>query len=743
MADIPVNASDAVTIVAVTSNGQINFDYDFRADLIADLKAEYRPASGAAVTILVGGVDFTASGLGTAGGGTITLTAFVTVNGDSMAIYRDITVERGTDYTRDLFADDINAEQDRVFMIMQEVIRDQARSILLPLGYTGNNGLSPEDGTVIGWDGNDLVNLDPAEFISAAGLATAAQGAKADTALQPGDPASEISFLGPLADEVSKTVYLNLIETLRVSRWDVDPSQTAANNTANMLKAIAAKTKAEFVFQGGDYHFNGKLLVPNGSAIYFVGDGPSATRLVQDDLTKDLIDFDINDAQRGGGVRGLSIAANVPFGDRGASGIGLRVRRANDNFVCRDFEIVGFDKGLRVDASYYPQFSNFRILYFADYGALLSPFTGAGTDGAGANFAHGKISNFGFTGDRSASIGLDIQQASGEFFDTIDITVTNIGVKVAPPVGSYARYLFMTKVLADSCDTYGWLFDGSNAPVVANETAMCWASNTQGDAGVRIAGANLDDLRWVGGWVRDGREEGVRLAGGTNVSFLGASITRNSAAADNTYSGFCVSAGVSDWSVSLCRIGNVSTTVNTSTQLHNILVEPGASQNFRIISNDLRDPGAGGLPVNNNSTVDNWIVDKNLPVSTPGTNRDTSADFAGVSVGTVAAASTVYLGQTGQQASQLDAHLMLGRGGVVTQLVVQVTNAPGAGESFTYTVQKNDVDTAMTGAISGADFQFVSSTPFTVSPADRLTLKLVTSSGAVASRHRWVINVDA
>lgn len=188
MADIPVNASDAVAIVAVVVNGQINFDYDFRADFVVDLKAEYRPAGGGAVTILVGGTDFTATGLETAGGGTITLLTFPTVAGDSMAIYRDITIERNTDYTRDLFSDDINAEQDRVFMILQELVRDNNLAIRLPLGYAGNNTLTPEDNTVIGWDGVNLVNIDPAQFINDAGFATAAQGAKADTAVQPGAP---------------------------------------------------------------------------------------------------------------------------------------------------------------------------------------------------------------------------------------------------------------------------------------------------------------------------------------------------------------------------------------------------------------------------------------------------------------------------------------------------------------------------------------------------------------------------
>lgn len=551
-----------------------------------------------------------------------------------------------------------------------------------------------------------------------------------------------VRFKGPLADEITNTVQSNLAETINVSRWGVKPGNTAAVNTVNMLKAIAANTNAEFVFQGGDYLFNDKLTIPNGSVLYFTGAGPGVTRLVQTDLTKDLLDFDINFA-KGGGVRGLTIMADVPFGDRGSSGIGLRVRNANDNFVCRDFEIVSFDKGVRVDASFYPQFSNFRILYFADYGVLVSPYTVPGTVGAGSNFSNGKISNFGFTGDRSASIGIDIQQASGDFYDTIDITVVNIGVKVAPPAGSHARYLFMTKVLADTCDTYGWWFDGSNAPVTANEFSMCWVSYTQGPFGIRIEGANLDDLRWMGGWVRDNWHEGVRLAGGKNVSFLGTAITRNSKAVPNIDSGFCVSANVSDWSVSMCRIGNVST-LDPNSQLHNVLIEPGTSQNFRVIGNDLRDPGVGGLSVNNNSTVENWIVDKNLPLFTPGTNRDTSADFSGVSIGTVATNSTVYLGTVGQQASQLDAYLMVGRTGVATQFVVQVDTAPGASESFTYTVLKNDVATAMTGAISGAgSFQFVSPTSFTVSAADRLSIRLVTSSGAAIARHRWVLNIDS
>lgn len=134
MADVPVNASDASTVVAVTVNGQVAFDYDFRADKVDDLRATYETESGVE-TALVGGVDFVASGLGTAAGGTITLVTFNgTIAGDTLTIYRDITIERQTDYTRDLFAADLNAEHDRMFMIMQELERDVTRAVKVPIG---------------------------------------------------------------------------------------------------------------------------------------------------------------------------------------------------------------------------------------------------------------------------------------------------------------------------------------------------------------------------------------------------------------------------------------------------------------------------------------------------------------------------------------------------------------------------------------------------------------------------------
>lgn len=134
MVDVPVNDQTPSIVVTVVSDGQVNFNYDFRVDAAGDLLAEYRHSDGT-TTDLVGGVDFTVDGLGTAAGGSITLVTFTaTVTGETMAIFRSISIQRQNDYSRDLFAEDLNAEQDKLFMIAQELRRDVDRSVKADFG---------------------------------------------------------------------------------------------------------------------------------------------------------------------------------------------------------------------------------------------------------------------------------------------------------------------------------------------------------------------------------------------------------------------------------------------------------------------------------------------------------------------------------------------------------------------------------------------------------------------------------
>jgi len=113
-----------------------------------------------------------------------------------------------------------------------------------------------------------------------------------------------------------------------------------------------------------------------------------------------------------------------------------------------------------------------------------------------------------------------------------------------------------------------------------------------------------------------------------------------------------------------------------------------------------------------------------------------------ISTTTVAAASTVYFGPAGQFAQILNAVWVPSTACRVIGFFIATNDAAGAGESFTYTINVQGVDTAMTATSSGAS-SFGAET-FTAPVIDvaknhSITLKLVTSAGATATNHRGYI----
>ncbi|WP_426227416.1 tail fiber domain-containing protein [Pararhizobium sp. DWP3-4] len=79
---------------------------------------------------------------------------------------------------------DQNLALNTIVAEIQEARRDIERSFKVPYGVTPPAVPQPSDQMVLGWVGNNLQNLDPAQFVNMAGTATAAQGAKADNAVQ-------------------------------------------------------------------------------------------------------------------------------------------------------------------------------------------------------------------------------------------------------------------------------------------------------------------------------------------------------------------------------------------------------------------------------------------------------------------------------------------------------------------------------------------------------------------------------
>lgn len=100
---------------------------------------------------------------------------------------------------------------------------------------------------------------------------------------------------------------------------------------------------------------------------------------------------------------------------------------------------------------------------------------------------------------------------------------------------------------------------------------------------------------------------------------------------------------------------------------------------------------------------------------------------------------TFYIGSAGLSADEADVELAANRAGTASLLWVVTSVAAGLGGSFTYTLRKNGVDTALTCTIAGASQRVngTASTP-TVSfdQGDRLSVKLV-AAGAARAFHNW------
>lgn len=109
--------------------------------------------------------------------------------------------------------------------------------------------------------------------------------------------------------------------------------------------------------------------------------------------------------------------------------------------------------------------------------------------------------------------------------------------------------------------------------------------------------------------------------------------------------------------------------------------------------------------------------------------------------GTVAAASTVYLGPGGYANAAVSVNtFQIPKAGNIVGFQVKANSGPGGATTFVYTVFQNGVATAMTGTLTGAPSVLnVNTNFFAVAIGDRIELQLVTLAGAVATNHAFSI----
>ena len=117
-----------------------------------------------------------------------------------------------------------------------------------------------------------------------------------------------------------------------------------------------------------------------------------------------------------------------------------------------------------------------------------------------------------------------------------------------------------------------------------------------------------------------------------------------------------------------------------------------------------------------------------------------SALYSG-STATIAAATTSYFGCLGNNATEVGTWIAPSAG-VIYAITAQNNTAPGAGQSFVYTLRENGGDQGLACTTTGADVFGSSAVGFVEFAAgDQLSVKLVTSASAAAASHRVVLKV--
>lgn len=154
----------------------------------------------------------------------------------------------------------------------QEARRDILRSFKAPYGTVPPDPPLPAAERVIGWDeAGNLVNIDPATFIDEAGLATAAQGEKADSALQPPD----------IGDTVAAQDDRRIIQVMVADESGLYPGDGLAQRrliiTSDALDAIAHGIIARgyrLAHTFGGASMTGARIAAEFSAIHEAADDP-------------------------------------------------------------------------------------------------------------------------------------------------------------------------------------------------------------------------------------------------------------------------------------------------------------------------------------------------------------------------------------------------------------------------------------------------------------------------------------
>ncbi len=171
---------------------------------------------------------------------------------------------------------DFNLALDTLQAEMQEARRDIGQSFRAPYGLAPPEIPGPLDRRVLGWNGQVLSNIDPAEFVNDAGFATAAQGAKADSALQPETLSVDDDHLAAPSRIRNKLDFWTIFDFF--SSYNEAQAVRAGSATGDHLAYLQAAADSQEVVQFPPRVFNvsNELVIKDGTKL--IGSGANWKR---------------------------------------------------------------------------------------------------------------------------------------------------------------------------------------------------------------------------------------------------------------------------------------------------------------------------------------------------------------------------------------------------------------------------------------------------------------------------------
>ena len=256
--------------------GQTVFAYTFEVYNKNDLVVLQNSAT------LSEGSNYTVSGVGSDSGGNITLTSGATA-GDIITVYRDMALERLTDYQNagDFLAAEVNEDFDRLWLASQQNATTDARSIRKPVVDIDSINMELPAASS---RANKLLSFDGSGNVQTLSSTTSAA-----------TDATNVTYTATGTGAVGRTVQSRLTEILSVKDFGAVGDGTTDDTTALQNTINAAELVNGSVYlPSGTYKITAGLVVDQTIRIY----GETTEGSIISNETNDVVAITIDSASR-------------------------------------------------------------------------------------------------------------------------------------------------------------------------------------------------------------------------------------------------------------------------------------------------------------------------------------------------------------------------------------------------------------------------------------------------------------